>query len=235
MVVNVNNTTDISMGLADWTGIGDRSMASSGNTLFVISEAGVGSSDQIVGHLQGEEFTDTVRVKGKNQIIIDIFYKIPVGSAGGEYKSIYKLKLANNPYGEVTLAAKGQDRNYYYSSDEIYEVARLQVKAGDTNVTVNGFTLTNMGSLDVKKYLNNVEVLKDNVVLNNVNFSTSNDKLLISFDPNIIQAKNTSLYTIKIKLKDLDKFSQTIQYKIANADDFDAVDANTNIPVEFVG
>jgi hypothetical protein len=134
---------------------------------------------------------------------------------------------------QIKLAPKGQPRNYYYSEKEAYEVARLQVRAGDAAIDVNGFTLTNKGSLDLDRYLDAVEVTKDGVAMKNVTFSMNKDELRVNFTKDAVESKKTALYVVKVKLSGLDKFGQNVKFEISESADFAAVEAKTNARVTY--
>lgn len=136
---------------------------------------------------------------------------------------------------EVTILKKGTTRSYYYNGNEHYEVARLQVKASNAAVEVNGFTLTNntANKLDFGRYLDDVVVLRDNVAMKNVTFSVKNDELRINFTKDTIEARKNALYTVKIKLAGLDRFTDKVKFELRSEGDFSAVEAKTNARVSF--
>lgn len=97
MVMQLENTTHISLGLDNWAGNGN-TMISSGNTTFVISENGVDHFASSLGLLQLWAYTEKTLVTDLDKpFVIDVFYKIPAGSQGGEYASMYRFKLENDP------------------------------------------------------------------------------------------------------------------------------------------
>ncbi|MDD3868646.1 MAG: hypothetical protein PHR46_03630, partial [Candidatus Absconditabacteria bacterium] len=131
----------------------------------------------------------------------------------------------------ATLTAKGQSSSHYYSAGKVYEVARLQVKANAAEIAVNGFTLTNSGSFDVKSYLSEVTVTKNGITLNDVSFSTVGDEIRINFPKDIIEARKSTTYIVSFGFEGLDEFGKTIELSIKDATAFRAVETNTNTRV----
>ena len=59
----------------------------------------------------------------------------------------------------ATIDHKGTAKDYNYEEGESYEVAKFKVKASTSPILVKGFTLTNVGDLDLADFLDEVEVL----------------------------------------------------------------------------
>jgi hypothetical protein len=65
---------------------------------------------------------------------------------------------------KVSIDSKGTSKDYNYEEGEMYEVAKIKIKANTSALEVNGFTLTNNlpstsgDKVDLKKFLDKVEV-----------------------------------------------------------------------------
>ena len=115
----------------------------------------------------------------------------------------------------VTVTAKGKDTKYHYEAGKAYEVARFQVKASNTAVSVNGFTLTNVAAtnkIDLDRYLDKVIVsLNDGTELKNVKFEANkDDELKVSFDDIEIAINKNVVFVVEATFKDLDKFNKCL-------------------------
>jgi len=124
----------------------------------------------------------------------------------------------------VTVTAKGKDTKYHYESGKAYELARFQVKASNTAVRVNGFTLTNVAvtnKLDLDKYIDEVVVsLNDGTELKNIKAEANkDDELKVSFDDIEIAINKNVVFVVEATFKDLDKFGTNVLLQFAKSSD----------------
>lgn len=186
MVVQTENATHISFGLKDRTGNGNV-MKASENTAFFVSAQGVDSISSLLADdrvlMQKGEYTEALSLEDrKNLFVVDIFSKIPADAQGGEYSSEYQIKLAYDPnhrncddsvvklscsLGAETcpkvcispvLTLQGKDTVYHYEPDQTFDLMKFQLKAAEPQLILKGFTLTNMGTLDIEPFLENIEI-----------------------------------------------------------------------------
>jgi hypothetical protein len=134
---------------------------------------------------------------------------------------------------QVTLDSKGQNRTYYYVAGESYEVGRVQVKTQNSDVDVNGFTLTNVNAgLDLKKYVSKVEVVRDGKALANQSWSIDRDgEVKVNFTKDTIEAKKNAIYVINMEFEDLDVFGQKVALSVSHQGGINAVEVKTNARV----
>jgi len=118
----------------------------------------------------------------------------------------------------VTLTDKDATKNYNYEAGEYYQVAKFKLKASNSAVTVNWFTMVNNGSLDLEEFLNGVKVLANGTELKGVNYTVDNDKLTISFDAYELAAKWDVTLTVTIALDDFDEYGTDAKFAIAGTD-----------------
>ncbi len=131
--------------------------------------------------------------------------------------------------GKVEISYKGSDRTYSYEEGKYYEVANIKVRANTAAINVDGFTLTNNGTLDLDK-ISDLDVVVDGVSLKNVKFSNpSRDELKISFDTQEIAIKKSSTFAVKVKIADFDKSGETLKFVIENTSDINAKEVKTNV------
>ena len=134
----------------------------------------------------------------------------------------------------VTVNVKGKDTKYHYEAGKAYEVARFQVKASNSAIKVDGFTLTNDPAntkLDLDKYLDNVVVsLSDGTELSNVRFDANkDDELKVTFDPVEVAINKSVIFVVEVSLKDLDKFNTEILFNFAKSSDVNAKESKNDV------
>ena len=69
--------------------------------------------------------------------------------------------MVNYDSSSITAELKGSNTTYNYEAWKSYQVAKMRIKAGKSEVTVDGFTLKNVttdNKLDLTKYISKVEV-----------------------------------------------------------------------------
>jgi hypothetical protein len=109
----------------------------------------------------------------------------------GNYKP-YLYDIVTYTANQITLNDKSSDKDYNYEEGEMYEVAKLKFKASSSALEINGFTLTNSGAapkLDLKDFLDKVEVTVDGEKVSGVKYTIDDDELNISFDSYEVEAK----------------------------------------------
>ena len=131
----------------------------------------------------------------------------------------------------VSLDDKGADKDYNYEAGEMYEVAKLKIKAGSSALEVNGLNLTNVftGSkkVDLKDFLDKVEVSVNGKDLEGVRYTIDDDELDISFDSYEIEAKGNATFTVSISLKDFDEYGAGIEFIVKNSSDVKITEKKT--------
>ena len=132
----------------------------------------------------------------------------------------------------VSLDAKWTSKNYNYEEGEMYEVAKLKVKASASPLLVKGFTLTNnpatwSGKLDMEEFLDKVEVSVDGENVKGLKFDVDDDELTISFNEVEIAAKWNATFAVSISLADFDEYGTWAHFGIAKSADFNATEKKT--------
>jgi hypothetical protein len=112
----------------------------------------------------------------------------------------------------VVVTSKGRTQTYHYSSDNSYEIARFQVRASNSAISVNGFTLNNSSAtgtpLDLDKYVKDVSVsLGDGTQVKNVKYTANKDnELVISFDTVEVEINKSIVFVVEASFVDFDQF-----------------------------
>jgi hypothetical protein len=73
----------------------------------------------------------------------------------------YEYDIVEYSAGTVTVSANNTEKTYNYVEGESYEVARFKLKAGNSALSVNGFTLYNAGSLSDDEFVDSLTVTFD--------------------------------------------------------------------------
>ena len=134
---------------------------------------------------------------------------------------------------QVEFKGTNTTKTYNYEAGKSYEVAKMRVYATKAAVSVDGFTLTNEGNLELDDYIEDVEVLVDGTALKNVKASLKNDELKITFDAEEIAINKNKIFTIKVTLSDeFDQFGDTIQFKLDEPTDLNVTETKNNVRVE---
>jgi hypothetical protein len=150
----------------------------------------------------------------------------------GNYKP-YLYDIVTYDAVSVSLDDKGADKDYNYEAGEMYEVAKLKVKANTSALEVNGINLTNLYSgagdkLDLKKYLDKVEVIAAGKSLKGVSYTINeDDELNISFDSYEIEAKGNVTFTVNISLSDFDEYGDGVEFVVAKTSDIKITEKKT--------
>jgi hypothetical protein len=136
----------------------------------------------------------------------------------------------------VSLDDKGADKDYNYEAGEMYEVAKLKIKANTSALEVNGFNLRNVyqggDKLDIKKYIDEVEVVAAGKTIKGVRYTVNDDdELDISFDPYEIEAKGNVTFTVSISLADFDEYGDGVQLVVAKSSDVKITEKKTGARV----
>ena len=149
----------------------------------------------------------------------------------GNYKP-YLYDIVTYDAVSVSLDDKGANKEYNYEEGEMYEVAKLKVKAGTSALEVNGITLTNVytgtkGKVDLKDFLDKVEVSVNGKDLKGVSYTIDDDELAISFDSYEIEAKGNATFTVNISLKGFDEYGKWIQFVVKKSSDVKITEKKT--------
>ena len=154
--------------------------------------------------------------------------------------SPYTYEIIDYTGSAVTVEVKGSDKNYNYEAWNIYEVARLKVKATNKDILVKGFTLTNKLQstdteklLDMKEFLDELTVTVDSKEIKAKASVNKDDELVVSFDGEVEVAMNKSaLFVLSASFKDFDAYGDAIRYELSNNSDFNAVEKKNGTRVE---
>jgi hypothetical protein len=104
---------------------------------------------------------------------------------------------------DVKVAFKGSSKDYNYEEGKSYEIAKVKLTASNAAVLVNGLTLTQSGSMDLSKFVDEVEVSVDGTAVKTKS-SIKRDELKLSFDEQEIAINKSSTFTVSATLKDFD-------------------------------
>ena len=124
-------------------------------------------------------------------------------------------------------------KTYNYEAGKSYEVAKMRVYATKAAISVDGFTLTNDGNLELDDYIEDVEVLVDGTALKNVKSSLKNNELKVTFDSEEIAINKNKIFTVKVTISDeFDQFGDTIKFKLDETTDLNVTETKNNVRVE---
>jgi len=208
----------------------------------VADEKSVNSKDQVTLSIKkdyrkvdgSEDWTVVVALTGAASGSTIGFKVVDVTSTAkdvdlGNYKP-YLYDIVTYTANQITLNDKSSDKDYNYEEGEMYEVAKLKFKASSSALEINGFTLTNSGAtprLDLKDFLDKVEVSVDGENVKGVKYTIDDDELNISFDSYEVEAKWSATFTVKISLKDYDKYGQTVKFVVDKTSDVKITEKKT--------
>ena len=136
---------------------------------------------------------------------------------------------------DVTITPKGRDTVYHYNSEESYEIARFQVRASNSAISVNGFTLNNSSAtgtpLDLDKYVKDVSIsLGDGTEVKNVKYTANKDnELVISFDTVEVEINKSIVFVVEASFVDFDQFWNVIELMIDWSNDIKAVESKNQV------
>jgi hypothetical protein len=140
----------------------------------------------------------------------------------------YTYDTVNYSGTTVEVNIKGTAKDYNYEEGESYEIARLQVKAGSSIVSVKGFTLTNAGKLDMEKFLNKLTVKADGKDVDGLKYSINrDDQLVVSFDEMTIDMNKRVLFVVSATLADFDDYGDNVAYYLGSKSDINATEKKT--------
>ena len=152
----------------------------------------------------------------------------------------YLYDMVSYSSSEVSVTAKGKDQTYHYNNGNSYELARFQVKAGNSAVAVNGFTLTNdailsgtigsgLSRVDLDKFVDEVIVtLGDGTKLSNVKFDANrDDELKVSFDEVEVAINKNVIFVVEVVFKDFDDYGKVVRFQLKNTGDLNVVEKKT--------
>ena len=126
---------------------------------------------------------------------------------------------------DVFVEIKGTDKDYNYEEGKSYEVARIQVKAGNSAIIVKWLTLTNDGNLDMAEFLDELTVTAEGKDVKGLKYNVNkDDELVISFDDVNVDLNKKVVFVISASFKDFDAYGDTIKYYVAETSDINAIE-----------
>ena len=148
---------------------------------------------------------------------------------------------------DVTVEFKGSNKEYNVKAGELYEVAKLRVRASNAAIELNGIVLTNdtnkytstttnksrdrvkttFSTLDLGDFVDDVEVYADGKKVD-AKYSIKRDELNLSFSEAVEVAINKAVdLSVKVSLKDFDDYGDGIRFILAEDSDLKAVESKT--------
>ena len=133
----------------------------------------------------------------------------------------------------ATVNVKGNNKEYNYEANSLYEVSRLKVKAGASAISVNGLTLTNQSTgginvFDVDEFVSKVEVTADGKAVNGLKYNlTKDNEIVMSFDNIDIDINKDVQFVVSIAMDSFDKFGSYARLILADKGDLKAVEKKT--------
>ena len=133
----------------------------------------------------------------------------------------------------VTLELKGNDKTYNYEEGTSYEIGRLKVSAGNSDLLVKGFTLNNAGKVDMKESLDQLTVKVDWNEVKAKYSVNKDDELVVTFNSDVEIAMNKkATFVLSASFKDFDDYGESVQYYVDEDADFNAVEKKNGTRVE---
>ena len=146
----------------------------------------------------------------------------------------YEYDMVGYEAVSATIDHKGTAKDYNYEEGESYEVAKFKVKASTSPILVKGFTLTNVGDLDLADFLDKVEVLANGTAVKWVKASMNKeDQLVISFNDYELAAKESVTFSVNVSFEDFDEYGAEVKLWLAKSTDFNAVEKKTGARISF--
>ena len=155
----------------------------------------------------------------------------------GNYRP-YTYDIVTYDAVSVSIDDKGTNKDYNYEEGESYEVAKIKIKAGSSALEVNGFNLTNVTTgtkLDLKEFVDKVEVAANGETLKGASYTVNDDELDVAFDSYEVAAKWNAIFSVNITLKDFDEYNTYVKFAVANASDAKIVEKKTWARVSVTG
>ena len=133
---------------------------------------------------------------------------------------------------KVSIEAKGKARTYHYTEGDSYEVARIQVKASNAAIVVNGFSFENKGSLDLSDFVDKVTVTADGKEVSGVKYTAKKRDFKVTFNDTNIDINKKATFVVNVTLKGLDELGKDVQLVLNDYTDINAVETKTQARVE---
>ena len=143
----------------------------------------------------------------------------------------YDLVVYNGT--KVELSRYGNDKDYNYEAGEMYEVARFRLKANNSAIIVNGFTLTNNATkkVDLEKNLDKVEVIANGEKVSAKYSVNKDDQLVITLSNEYeLAAKKAVSFVVNASLTDFEDYGYGVKFELA-ANDLKAIEKKTETRV----
>ena len=147
--------------------------------------------------------------------------------------SPYTYEVIGYNASEVTVELKGNDKTYNYEEGTSYEIGRIKVSAGDSDLLVKGFTLSNAGKVDMKESLDQLTVKVDWNEVKAKYSVNKDDELVVTFNSDVEIAMNKkATFVLSATFKDFDDYGESVQYYLDEEADFNAVEKKNGTRVE---
>ena len=192
---------------------------------------------------KSETVTIVVETNGLNSVSYDgtVGFKVTAVDASAENVEIekytpYEYSFVSYGWTTIYLTWKGKADSYNYEEGASYEVAKFKLEAWNSALSVNGFTLTNAGSIDLDDNLADVEVLIAWEAVKGLEWSVDKKELKINFNDVEIAAKANVMVTVNVTLVDtFEDFNENIDISIVKPSHINAVEKKTGSRVSLVG
>ena len=182
-------------------------------------------------------YTATVVVETKGASLGTIGFKVTDADSTAKNLNVdnynpYTYEIIDYTGSEVTVNIKWSNKNYNYEEGKSYEIARLQIKATNKDILVNGFTLTNdvkgltdVRALDMKEFLDDLTVVVNSKEIKAKATVNKDDELVVTFNESVEVAMNkTALFVLSASFKDFDAYGDSVRYYVAESADINAVE-----------
>ena len=215
----------------------------------VASEKNVNSKDEVNLVIAknsreiGKNATFTIVVKLTDQAVNKtIGFKVKSVESSAKNLDIssytpFTYDVVNYAGGKLELTMRSATKTYNYVEGNTYEIARFQVKPTGPSVSIKGFSLKNVvanNALELRRYLNKVEVVAGGKTLSNVKYEFDrDDKLVLTFDAVEAEMKKNMTFEVKASFKELRDLPRNIQLQIEKTTDLNAVEVKNGVRVEF--
>ena len=216
-----------------------------GNVITTSQSKGVNSKDQIALTLDKDykvvdgSYDVTVVVELKDNVTTwwTIGFKVVDVDSSAKNLDVsnyspYTYDMVGYDAVTVTLDAKWSDKDYNYAEGDLYEVAKLKIKASSSALLVKGFTLTNDEDLEMEDFLDKITVSVDWTELKWVKHSVDKSELTISFDEYEIAAKENATFVVSMSLADYDEYGSAVRLYVAAPSDVNATEKKTGARVK---
>ena len=148
--------------------------------------------------------------------------------------SPYTYDLVTYDWSKVTVAVKGNEKEYNYEEGTLYEVSRLKVSAGSSILALNGITLTNNAAdaLELDEFVSKVKVTADGKEVSGLKYNVTKDnELVLNWDTIEVEINKNVQLVVSIAMEWLDKFGKNVKLVLADKWDLNATEKKTGARV----